>query len=231
MIETTVSQRRELVSERQIRETQEERQFREVMSGPSIPSQVPFLLLRLFFLKQKAAEKEALANQIATTLRSFYCSLCDKQYQTVAQYDEHTNSYAHHHKQRFKDMQTHAKGLGSNKLDRDSRLEKERKREEKEIRRMAKARGVKVSAANVSLHQKVDPPLSLSSTPTDPSKGFKASGWTIVSEQNTAHPNQRWSAIGSSVSSNPIALPSSPSPPQQPPPPLPSLPPPPTPGY
>lgn len=42
MIETTVSQRRELVSERQIRETLEERQFREVFI-----SYMEFMFLRL----------------------------------------------------------------------------------------------------------------------------------------------------------------------------------------
>lgn len=187
MIETTVSQRRELVSERQIRETSEERHFRE----------------------QKAAEKEALANQIATTLRSFYCSLCDKQYQTVAQYDEHTNSYAHHHRQRFKDMQTNAKGLSYNKSDRDSRLEKERKREEKELKRMAKARGVKVSSVSLPTTSNVEPLTPSTSIPTEPSKGFKTSGWTSISKQEGGR--NRWSVVDTSSAAT--TIPSTTSPP------------------
>lgn len=123
-----------------------------------------------------------MASQIATTLRSFYCSLCDKQYQTVAQYDEHTNSYAHHHRQRFKDMQTNAKGLSYNRSDRDSRMEKERKREEKELKRMAKARGVKVSSVSLPFSPSVELPPPSISIPTEPSGGFKTSGWTAISK-------------------------------------------------
>ncbi|KAF8529476.1 hypothetical protein JB92DRAFT_3196993 [Gautieria morchelliformis] len=158
MIETTVSQRRELDSERQIKETIEQRQWRE----------------------QKAADKEALASQIASTLRPFYCALCDKQYQTVAQYDEHTNSYAHHHKQRFKDMQANAKGLGGGKQDKEARLAKERKREEKELKRMAKARGVKVGVigGGVGTNALVGGAAAVVEEP----KGFKKSGWATVSD-------------------------------------------------
>ncbi|KAF8587349.1 hypothetical protein K439DRAFT_1630841 [Ramaria rubella] len=155
MIETTVSQRRGLDSERQIKETMEQRQSRV----------------------QKVAEKEALANQIASTLKPFYCALCDKQYQTVAQYDEHTNSYAHHHKQRFKDMQTNAKGLGGGKQDKEARLAKERKREEKELKRMAKAQGVKVGAIGGVMGSTAQGSAPL----PEESKGFKKSSWATVS--------------------------------------------------
>ncbi|GJJ09421.1 hypothetical protein Clacol_003643 [Clathrus columnatus] len=205
MVETTVSHRRELVSERQIRETSEERQSREVMMDC-----------------QSTAEKEVIANQIATTLRHFYCSLCDKQYQTVAQYDEHTNSYAHHHKQRFKDMQANAKGLNSNKSDRDSRLEKERKREEKEFKRMAKARGVKVSSITVPT-QKVDSSLPSSSIPFESSKGFKSSGWSAIPKQ--ASEDSKSSSIATNSSYSRDALANSPPPPPEPAPPLPPPPP------
>lgn len=173
MIETTVSQRRGLDSERQIKETIEQRQSREVCFPSSIKDQADH-----HQLKQKVAEKEALANQIASTLKPFYCALCDKQYQTVAQYDEHTNSYAHHHRQRFKDMQTNAKGLGGGKQDKEARLAKERKREEKELKRMAKARGVKVgvigSVVGANALAAAGPPA------TEEPKGFKKSGWATV---------------------------------------------------
>ncbi|TDH01598.1 hypothetical protein EPR50_G00181690 [Perca flavescens] len=35
---------------------------------------------------------------------SFYCELCDKQYVRHQQYDNHINSYDHHHKQRLKEL-------------------------------------------------------------------------------------------------------------------------------
>ncbi|KAA1468604.1 hypothetical protein DENSPDRAFT_477093 [Dentipellis sp. KUC8613] len=83
MIETTVSQRRGLDSERQQKETEEQRRLRE----------------------DSVARRAAVQTEISETLRAFYCTVCDKQFQNVAQYDEHTNSYAHHHKVRFRDMQ------------------------------------------------------------------------------------------------------------------------------
>ncbi|EPQ60918.1 hypothetical protein GLOTRDRAFT_113421, partial [Gloeophyllum trabeum ATCC 11539] len=113
MIETTVSQRRELDSERMTKESEEQRKARE----------------------DAAAKKAALQQEISSTLRPFYCELCDKQFKNVAQYDEHTNSYAHHHKARARDMQAAQKlmqGRGT-KEDVDRRKEKERKREEREM--------------------------------------------------------------------------------------------------
>ena len=85
----------------------------------------------------------ALNTEISSTLRAFYCSLCDKQFKTVAQYDEHTNSYAHHHKARFRDMQANVRVKA--KEDMDKQKEKERKREQKELRKIAAANGIKMA--------------------------------------------------------------------------------------
>ncbi|KAI0085639.1 hypothetical protein BDY19DRAFT_964910 [Irpex rosettiformis] len=120
MIETTVSQRRELDSERQTKETENQRKTRE----------------------ENVAKRHAVQSEISSVLRPFYCELCDKQFQNVAQYDEHTNSYAHHHKARLRDMQ--AAQRASFASDGDKRKEKEKKREEKELRKIAKAAGIKM---------------------------------------------------------------------------------------
>ncbi|PPQ90441.1 hypothetical protein CVT25_014959 [Psilocybe cyanescens] len=120
MIEETVSQRRGLDSERQQKESEEQRKLRE----------------------DSVARKTALESEITSTLRAFYCTLCDKQFKNVAQYDEHTNSYAHHHKARFKDMQASARLKPKEEV--DKRKEKERKREEKELRKIAAANGIKM---------------------------------------------------------------------------------------
>ncbi|KAI0343893.1 hypothetical protein BDW22DRAFT_1372341, partial [Trametopsis cervina] len=120
MIETTVSQRRELDSERQTKETEDQRKIRE----------------------ETVAKQIAVKSEISSILRPFYCELCDKQFKNVAQYDEHTNSYAHHHKARLRDMQAAQRATFAS--DADKRKEKERKREEKELRKMAKAVGVKM---------------------------------------------------------------------------------------
>lgn len=70
MIDATVAQRRDLASERQTKETDEKRQKRE----------------------EAAAKQANIKSEITETLKPFYCRLCDKQYQTVGQYDEHCNS-------------------------------------------------------------------------------------------------------------------------------------------
>ncbi|PSR71309.1 hypothetical protein PHLCEN_2v12823 [Hermanssonia centrifuga] len=158
MIESTVSQRRELDSERQVKETEDQRRARE----------------------DSVVKRAAVRSEISTVLKAFYCELCDKQFQNVAQYDEHTNSYAHHHKARFRDMQaTQRANLGNSREETDKRKEKERKREEKELRKIAKAAGIKMPKppAPVAPPNNEPPPPP----PSEPKpNGFKKSGWATV---------------------------------------------------
>ena len=165
--------------------------------------------------QDNVARKNALNTEISSTLRAFYCSLCDKQFKTVAQYDEHTNSYAHHHKARFRDMQ--AKVRVKAKEDVDKQKEKERKREEKELRKIAAANGIKMAktpstlptvpvpesgslATGMSMDidggsSVAEPPMtggwtSLSAT-QNPQGGFKKSGWATIgpSSSNSLTPS------------------------------------------
>jgi len=161
MIETTVAQRRGMDSERQQKETENQRRAREDL----------------------VARKSALESELSTTLRAFYCELCDKQFKTVAQYDEHTNSYAHHHKARFKDMQANVRLKP--KEDIDKRKEKERKREEKELRKIAAANGIRMAkpAPNINLDATAtDIPMDISSTAdrSDSQSAAKKAGWASL---------------------------------------------------
>ncbi|KAI0932450.1 hypothetical protein AcW1_000424 [Taiwanofungus camphoratus] len=208
MIEETVAQRRELDSERQTKETEEQRRARE----------------------DSVAKRAAVQSEISTTLRAFYCQLCDKQFQNVAQYDEHTNSYAHHHKARFRDMQAAQRASRNSKEELDKRKEKERKREEKELRKIAKAAGVKM----------VKPPVSVIPSSTQPSSndvgsselkssGYKKSGWASISSSMSAdsastgvasgYKKPGWASLGATTlySSSPLpsAESSGPAAPQQ----------------
>ncbi|KAH7880465.1 hypothetical protein F5879DRAFT_939937 [Lentinula edodes] len=152
MIETTVSQRRGLDSERQQKETEDQRRARE----------------------DAVARKSAVAEEISDVLKAFYCSLCDKQFKNVAQYDEHTNSYAHHHKARFKDMQASSRIKPQEEI--EKRKEKEQKREEKQLRKIAAASGVKM--AKTTLPPSGAPVLA---PVASGSSGFQPSGWASVS--------------------------------------------------
>ncbi|PCH33447.1 hypothetical protein WOLCODRAFT_160076 [Wolfiporia cocos MD-104 SS10] len=193
MIETTVSQRRELDSERQTKETEEQRKARE----------------------DSVAKRAAVQSEISTTLRAFYCELCEKQFQNVAQYDEHTNSYAHHHKARFRDMQAAQRASRNTKEELDRRKEKERKREEKELRKIAKAAGVRMAK----------PPVALVAAPAEAAAargaeaeakpgGFKKPGWASIGAASTsssvpvdspepAQTRSGWATVGSDIASIP----------------------------
>ncbi|TDL28561.1 hypothetical protein BD410DRAFT_893550 [Rickenella mellea] len=153
MIETTVSQRRGLDSERMRKETEEQRKRRE----------------------DAVAQKAAVDIEISSVLKAFYCALCDKQFKNVAQYDEHTNSYAHHHKARTKDMQANHPLKQGGKEETERRKEKERKREAKELKKIAAAAGVKIAVPQTSFAV-----VGTSATPTSEVKGSKP-GWAAVS--------------------------------------------------
>lgn len=197
MIESTVAQRRELDSERQTKETEEQRRARE----------------------DTVARREALKSEISTTLRAFYCELCDKQFQNVAQYDEHTNSYAHHHKARFRDMQATQRASRNTKEELDKRKEKERKREEKELRKFAKAAGVKMAKPPISL---VAPPVSTVGDSEPKPSGFKKSGWASVG-QSPPPVDSPLPAASSQPTQSPGGWAPVLAPPQLPPPPIPQF--------
>lgn len=175
MIETTVSQRRGLDSERQHKETEEQRRVRQ----------------------DDAARRSALANELFDTLKSFYCSLCDKQFKNVTQYDEHTNSYAHHHKARFRDMQANVRIKPQDEV--DKRKEKERKREERELRKIAAANGVKMAKpsnlmtttspeAAAEFEESVSQPSIPHVTSGSAHSGFKKSGWAAIGSPSLPPP-------------------------------------------
>ena len=135
------------------------------------------------------AKRAAVQSEVSAVLRPFYCELCDKQFQNVAQYDEHTNSYAHHHKARFRDMQAAQRASSNTKEEVDKRKEKERKREEKELRKLAKAAGIKLAK----------PPMPLKTAPP-PVGGDGPSSVTATAEQVPSQPRSSWTSVGTSSS-------------------------------
>ncbi|KAG8778461.1 hypothetical protein FRC15_010786 [Serendipita sp. 397] len=212
MIDATVAQRRDLESERQTRETEEARKIRE----------------------DTVAKQAAIQIEITKTLRPFYCEACDKQFLNVGQYDEHCNSYAHHHRVREKDL------IASAKVGRESssvRAEKERKREERDMKRMARAAGIKYTAPpSKKLLPAAEVPvpggeLSSLNTPSS-SSASKPGGWASIGTPKASSSSSKggWNRVGipaepSSTNDPPAPPPpteSPPPPPQEAPPPLPS---------
>ncbi|KZW01928.1 hypothetical protein EXIGLDRAFT_744417 [Exidia glandulosa HHB12029] len=181
VIEATVAQRRDLNSERLLKESEDQRKTREVT----------------------VAQKQTIKTELAQTLRPFYCEVCDKQYNNIAQYDEHCNSYAHAHKQRAKDVQDAERAKRAQTGEVDARKEKERKREEKELRKMAKAAGIKLPVTTAGLPAA---PLAPTAGDKPAGGGFKKSGWASVSATtappaSTSDPGQQAQASTTASSS------------------------------
>ena len=122
------------------------------------------------------ARRAALQSEISEVLRPFYCTVCEKQFQNVAQYDEHTNSYAHHHKIRFREMQTAQRAKQNTPEEQDKRKEKERKREEKELRKIAAAAGVRMAKSATSAQALAPVSTADESKPA----AFKKGGWASI---------------------------------------------------
>lgn len=139
-------------------------------------------------------------SEIIDTLRPFYCALCEKQFQNVTQYDEHTNSYAHHHKARLQDMHANARPMLQEDVER--RKEKERKREEKELRKLAKAAGIKMAkpCAAASPAPMLAPvaPADTAAPSNTTAAGFQKAGWaTVNAPSETNLERTGWSSVGS----------------------------------
>ncbi|KAG0167910.1 G patch domain-containing protein 8 [Apophysomyces sp. BC1034] len=114
---SSTAKRKALDSEKQLEETHEEKQQREV----------------------KAVRQEAIARELQVVKRAFYCELCDKQYRKISEYEQHLQSYDHHHRKRFKDMKAQARKSSFVQSEKEKKRERERKREERELKRMQEA--------------------------------------------------------------------------------------------
>ncbi|EJT98903.1 hypothetical protein DACRYDRAFT_118217 [Dacryopinax primogenitus] len=211
--QTVVERRREMESERMIRETLAEKHAREDM----------------------VARQQAVQEEVKHQIRLFFCELCSKQYANVAQYDEHLRSYSHTHKQRMKEVMEQQRRAGS--ADTDARREKERRREEKELKKMAAAAGIKLpssapkhssspatSATPASVPDPGAPEVeqrkgwkTFAATVTAPApgppSGFKKSGWAAVGSSSTSTSAAGTGAVrGDTVSSSVGFNPSGPAP-------------------
>ncbi|KAH8927179.1 hypothetical protein BT69DRAFT_1278186 [Atractiella rhizophila] len=152
MLSESVFKRRDLESEKQALEDEDQRKKRE----------------------EGVRKKEEVKQEIQNTLKAFYCEECDKGYKNVSQYNEHLNSYDHHHKVRFADMKRaeRAKAAATGEL--AKKREKERKREERELAKlMGSARGGGSVAAVKPSPIPVPVPLGASS---GSGGGFKSLG-------------------------------------------------------
>lgn len=82
--------------------------------------------------KAHVEKEQRIADATADLRRTYYCEPCDKQYRTYSEFDNHLNSYDHHHRQRLKDLyqQELSRKFGGQ---RNVQEEKEKKQAAKQI--------------------------------------------------------------------------------------------------
>ncbi|KAJ7900096.1 hypothetical protein B0H14DRAFT_3104310 [Mycena olivaceomarginata] len=159
------------------KETEEQRRARELIRAP--------------------ARRTALESEITTSIKAVYCDLCSKQFKNIGPTQNiRTVSYAHHHKARFKDMQAN---IRIPQEDVDKRKEKERKREEKELRKIAAANGIKMAKPPAAVISTLAPAEPMGSNTMDidgdplyssgasaSGSGYKRSGWATVGSSSVS---------------------------------------------
>lgn len=147
----STSKRKALDSEKQLQETDIQRIEREY----------------------QVEKRQAIVQELKHVKRAFYCELCDKQYKKISEYEQHLQSYDHHHKQRFKDMKESTRNSSINQEEREKRLVREKNREEKELKRMQDAIQKKMGATQPAA--RVVPVVKSTVTATG------GGGWTSTS--------------------------------------------------
>lgn len=98
--------------------------------------------------EDEAMREESIAHQVKKVLREFYCDICDVQYQTVMQMEEHLSSYNHNHKKRFIEMKEMMKGNSSTESSED-RENLMSKREMEKAMKLASAAAVQSGARSI----------------------------------------------------------------------------------
>lgn len=137
----------------------------------------------------KVEKTLAIAKELEQVKRAFYCELCDKQYKKISEYEQHLQSYDHHHKKRFKDMKESARQSNANQQEREKKLAREKKREERELKRMQDALLKRTGAAPPPPKTAPPPPLATTSS---------TGGWSTVNAGSggwTSQSTTSWSTV------------------------------------
>ncbi|KAK4057368.1 hypothetical protein OIO90_001437 [Microbotryomycetes sp. JL221] len=149
---------------------------------------------------ERAAQVAQVKADVAATLDKFRCDICDKAYANVSQYNEHLNSYDHHHRARFVATKQAEKERLLATGAADKRREKERKREEKEL-----ARAMGVSAVKpVLLTSTSKPSMNKQEAPMSAAAAPKRGGWAKIGDTATTTataPSRGFVPVGSATSS------------------------------
>lgn len=166
--------------------------------------------------EHRAEKKQAIMKELEQVKRVFYCELCDKQYNKISEYEQHLQSYDHHHKkvnepyrvlpidlismlwQRFKDMKETTRNSALKQLEKEKRLNREKKREEREMKRMQEAIQKKLGEAK----SPAPAALPLTSAVKVPSTSENKGGWSSVPVSSST--GGGWTSVSGGSSFKPV---------------------------
>ena len=205
MIKTTVSRRRELASERFLKEGEDRRAERGVRRHGLLANQVAY------DVTGRCRSPSVYSIRGHGNPSTFLLYSVGRRFRNAVQYDESCNSYTHHHNIRFKEMQSNERAKADSQEAIEKQREKERKRE-KELWQAARAAGVRLNTTQNSAVATATPGIEPAPTPSKNS-GFTFGGWPTA---NSSSPGTSFKQPGWIAVSGP-PKPTSPPPPSEPP--------------
>jgi len=125
--------------------------------------------------EEKVKQEEELKKELKAINSVFYCSLCNKQYSKISEYEQHLDSYDHNHKKRFLEMKKTEK-FNNKKREGEKKRLKEQKRHEKEMQQLTefanKQQGI-ISSISINPNKAVNLEKGIKTINSSSSKG----GW------------------------------------------------------
>ncbi|KAI8391216.1 uncharacterized protein BYT42DRAFT_556057 [Radiomyces spectabilis] len=180
---SSTARRKALDSEKQLEETEEDRAKREM----------------------KAQKKEAIQRELEEVKRAFYCELCDKQYKKISEYEQHLQSYDHHHRKRFKDMREQTKKSAVALNEQKKKREREKKREERELRRIQETAQKRMN----DLEKEGKKPVTSIPKPSPSSSSASGTGggggWTNVNPLPASAASSGWTTVTAATAVTPTS--------------------------
>jgi len=134
--------------------------------------------------EEKVKQEEELKKELKAINSVFYCSLCNKQYSKISEYEIHLDSYDHNHKKRFLEMKK-TEQFNNRKKEGEKKRLKEQKRHEKEMQRLTefanKQQGI---VGTTSFNQSVDLSKGIKTINNSNNKGGWVNSFSSASDDN-----------------------------------------------
>jgi len=141
--------------------------------------------------EEKVKQEEELKKELKAINSVFYCSLCNKQYSKISEYEQHLDSYDHNHKKRFLEMKKTEK-FNNKKREGEKKRLKEQKRHEKEMQQLTafanKQQGI-ISSTSINSNQTMNLEKGIKTINNNSSKGGWVNSFSAADDDNSLDKN------------------------------------------